>query len=260
MRYLCFSLIPLILVGIVGCIGGSGEPTISTPPAFDQATRIVVTPFIADEQAAKAAKWVPINTVNRLELALKKDKKNIEWIYDQSQDLSPVASKLQELGLTLDDIFADPALAAKVGQALDADLIVVGMIKNLRLKRQDYEALIKKMGRQAGITPSANIYIRTLRSILGETRIKVIDTKTGELIFNDGVKSYLKYWYAYLVYQRNNIVVKTDEELLADLGRYLPRRIAHVLYPAGIPETEEKLVLLRPQEQYRSSNGVIPFD
>lgn len=260
MRYLCFSLIPLILVGIVGCIGGSGEPTISTPPAFDQATRIVVTPFIADEQAAKAGKWVPINTVNQLELALKKDEKNIEWVYDQSADLRPVASKLEELGLTLEDIYADPALAAKVGQALDADMIMVGKITNLRLKHKDYETLIKKEGRQAGITPSASIYIRTLRSILGEIRVKVIHTKTGELVFSDGVKSYLKYWYAYLIYMRNNIVVKTDEEMLADLGRYLPRRIAHALYPEGIPETEEKLVLRKPQERYKSSDGYIAFD
>jgi hypothetical protein len=260
MRYLCFSLIPLILVGIVGCIGGSGEPTISTPPAFDQATRVVVTPFIVDEQAEKAGKWVPINTVNRLEIALKQDKKNIEWVYDQSLSLNPVASKLQELGLTLEDIYADPALAAKVGQALDADLIMVGRIKNLRLKRKDYDKLIKRHGRQAGITPSASIYNRTLRSALGEARVKVIDTKTGEMVFNDGIKSYLKYWYAYLVYQRNNIVVKTDEELLADLGRYLPRRIAHALYPTGVPETEEKLVLLKPEERYRSSDGFLAFD
>ena len=49
--------------------------------------------------------------------------------------------------------------------------------------------------------------------------IKVIDTKSGQLIFNDSIRGYIKYWYAYQTEQRRQVTFKTDSEMEADLGQ-----------------------------------------
>ena len=256
MRLLRFSLIPLVLVIIAGC-GSSGKdgPTISTAPALSEATRIAITSFIAGDKTGILGKRIPLNLATRLELALK----DVEWIYDQSDKVNPVAAKLQELGLTLEDIFADSALAAKVGKELKADLIIVGRIDNPKFTDKDYSTLLKRQGRQAGISGTAT-YIRKRLSALVKTRIKVIDTKTGDLVFNDSVRDYLKYWYAFQTQQRRQIVFKTEENMMADLGNHLPRRIAYVLYPTGLPEVKEGEVLLKPEIELLGNQGVITFD
>ena len=258
MRLLRFSLIPLALVIIAGCSSsGSDGPTISTAPAALSApeTRIAITSFIAGDKTGILGKRIPLNLATRLELALK----DVEWIYDQSDKVNPVAAKLQELGLTLEDIFADEALAAKVGKELKADLIIVGRIDNPKFTDKDYSTLLKRQGRQAGISGTAT-YIRKRLSALVKTRIKVIDTKTGDLVFNDWVRDYLKYWYAFQTQQRRQIVFKTEENMMADLGNHLPRRIAYVLYPTGLPEVKEGEILLKPEVKLLGNDGVIAFD
>ena len=119
MYALRFLIVPFFFVFMVGC--GS---SLNTPPPLDQSTAVAITPFIASEKAGTLGKWVPINLTTRMELALK----DTQWVYDQSEKVAPVASALVELGLTLNDIFADSALAAKVGQALKVDLIIIGKL------------------------------------------------------------------------------------------------------------------------------------
>ena len=256
MRLLRFSLIPLALVIIAGCSSsGSDGPTISTAPALSEATRIAITSFIAGDKTGILGKRIPLNLATRLELALK----DVEWIYDQSDKVNPVAAKLQELGLSLEDIFADEALAAKVGKELKADFIIVGRIDNPKFTDKDYSTLLKRQGRQAGISGTAT-YIRKRLSALIKTRIKVIDTKTGDLVFNDSVRDYLKYWYAFQTQQRRQIVFKTEENMMADLGNHLPRRIAYVLYPTGLPEVKEGEILLKPEIELLGNQGIIAFD
>ena len=110
MTLLRFFLVSFIVVLVAGCSSG-----LNTPPPLEQSTAVAVTPFLAGEKAGGLGKWVPINLTTRLELALKET----EWVYDQSEKVAPVATKLKELGLTLTDIYTDPALAAKVGQGFE---------------------------------------------------------------------------------------------------------------------------------------------
>ena len=171
-----------------------------------------------------------------------------------------VATKLKEFGLTLNDIFTDPALAAKVGQGLEVDLIIIGKLDNPKFNRRDYPAILRKQGSQGGIAGTAS-YNRSRQSALVKVRIKIVDTKTGELIFDDKIVDYLKYWHAYQLENRNMVGYKSEEEMAADLGRHLPRRIAYALYPTGMPIVKEGEVLLKPENLILlGSGGVINWD
>lgn len=251
MSLLRFFLVPFILVLVVGC-GAS----LNTPPPLEQATAVAVTPFLGEEESGVLGKWVPINLTTRLELALKET----EWVYDQSEKVAPVATKLKEFGLTLNDIFTDPALAAKVGQGLKVDLIIMGNMENPKFSRRDYNAVLRKHGRKGGISGAAS-YNRARQSALVKTRIKIVDTKTGELIFDDKILDYLKYWHAFQLENRNMVRYKTEKEMMADLGNHLPRRIAYALYPTGMPIVKEGEVLLKPENLVLlGSGGAVPWD
>lgn len=109
----------------------------------DQQTRVVITSFVADPKAGNLGRRVPINLGTRFELAFKET----EWIYDQSDTLNPVVAKFDELGLTTTDIFADDALAARVRQTLNADLILVGQLNAPRIRRKDFDQPVKRQRR-----------------------------------------------------------------------------------------------------------------
>ena len=237
MNLLRLYLVPFILVLVVGC--GS---SLNVPPPLDQANAVAVTPFLAEEEAEGMGKWVPINLTTRFELALR----DTQWVYDQSDKVNPVASKIKEMGLTLTDIFTDPALAAKVGQGLEVDLIIVGKIENPKFKRWNDTVVYRKLGSQGGISGTAD-YLRALQSALVKVHLKVVDAKTGELIFDDKILDYLKYWHAFQVENRGMVRYKTEKEMMADLGNHLPRRIAYAIYPTGMQIVKEGEVVMKPE-------------
>ena len=243
---------------MAGC-GGDGEIDIDTPPPISEAKRVAVVQFFADAEAAedvsKLGRRISVNLAERLALIFKE----AEWDYDISNKVKPVADKLTELGLTVEQVYADPALAAKLGQALGADMIIVGTIDEPKLTRRDYDQHLMKQGRQGGISGTST-YIRTRLTAIGRSRVKVIDTSSGEIIFNNRIRSYLKYWYAYQTQQSEQQIFKSDVDRLADLGKHLPLRIAYTLYPTGLKLEDEQKILLKPDIVLKGTGGVVEFN
>lgn len=251
----------LILTGFVivaGCTKAIEGEKITTPPPIEQSQGIAIAPFIA-ETAEKLGRWVPIRVAEYFDLKFKNADKDLQFIYDQSKSVNPVASKLEEMGVTLNHMFEDTALAAKVGRELNADLIVVGKLDEPTFARKDYNTLLQRLGRQAGISGSAT-FVRTRLSAYMRAWIKVIDTKSGQLVFNNSIRGYIKYWYAYQTEQRRQVTFKTDSEMEADLGQHLSRRVAHALDPIGMPEIREGEVLKTPTVVLKGNQGVIQWD
>ncbi len=257
-RFFAILFIPLFCLTIAGCIGG-GEINITTPPEIDKAKSVVVTPFYTDANAAeevnKLGKRISVNLGERLKLILK----DAEWTYDISNKVKPVDDKLSELGLTLGQVYEDPALAAKLGQALNADLVIIGMVEKPNLKRQDYNQHLMKQGSQSGISGTST-YIRTRLTAVGRTRVKVVDANSGELVYNNRIQSYLKYWYAYQTQMSEMQIYKTAEEKFADLGKHLPLRIAYVLHPTGLQLEAEEKILLKPDIELKGTGGIVEFN
>ena len=255
MRCFSFLLIPILLISLSGCFG-SGEIKIDTPPSFGEAKRIVITQFTAEEkEAQELSSRLTVNLANRFELILKEN----EWVYDVSDKVRPVAEKIDELGLALSDVYADPALAAKVGQALEADIIITGMVSEPKLNRRDYNEHLMRQGRQTGISGTST-FIRTRQAAIGKVRIKVIDTATANVLYNNKIQSYLKYWYAYQTQSSGQIIFKENVDMLADLGKHLPLRISYMLYPSGLKKEPEEKVLLKPDIELKGSGGRIQFN
>ena len=254
MRFWTFFLLPLLLIGYIGC-GGSVD-NITEPPPIGEAKRIALTPFFADTaETNRLGGRISVNLATRLELIFKE----AEWLYDISTKVQPVQDKLTELGLTLNQIYADPALAAKLGQALNADMLIIGMVENPKLGQRDYNQLLMKQGRQGGISGTST-YICTVLTALGKARVKVIDTASGELQYNNRIQSYLKYWYAYQTQQSEQQIFKSSEDRMADLGKYLSLRIAYVLHPTGFRLEKEEQILLKPDMVLKGTGGLFEFN
>ena len=258
-RFFPTLFIPLLCIAIAGCIGGDGEVDIDTPPPISDAKRVTVVPFFADagatEDVIKLGGRISVNLATRLELIFK----DAEWIYDISNKVKPVDDKLTELGLTREQVYADPALAAKLGQGLEADMVIIGMVDNPKLTRQDYDQHLMKQGRQGGISGTST-YIRTRLTAIGRARVKVIDAGSGNILFNNRIRSYLKYWYAYQTQQSEQIIFKSDTDRLADLGKYLSLRIAYSLYPTGLKLEAEQQILLKPDIVLKGTGGIVEFN
>lgn len=255
-RFFTILLIPLLCLAVMSC--GESEPKITTPPPITDAKRIAVTPFFTETEAEDISKLgtrISVNLATRLELIFKE----AEWVYDLSNKVKPVDDKLGELELTLNQIYADPALAAKLGQSLDADMIIIGMVESPKLTRQDYDQHLMKQGSQGGISGTST-YIRTRLTALGRVWVKVVDSGSGELIFSNGIRSYLKYWYAYQTQQSEQIIFKSDVDRLADLGKYLPLRIAYMLHPTGLKLEQEQQILLKPDIILKGTGGIVEFN
>ncbi|MDE0465501.1 MAG: hypothetical protein OYL97_00480 [Candidatus Poribacteria bacterium] len=258
-RFFTTLFIPLLCLVMVGCIGGDGEIDIDTPPPISDAKRVAVVPFFADagatEDVVKLGGRISVNLATRLELIFK----DAEWEYDISNKVKPVDDKLTELGLTPEQVYADPALAAKLGQALEADMVIIGMVDKPKLTRQDYDQHLMKQGRQGGISGTST-YIRTRLTAIGRARVKVVDAGSGDMLFNNRIRSYLKYWYAYQTQQSEQIIFKSDTDRLADLGKYLSLRIAYSLYPTGLRLETEEQILLKPDIVLKGTGGVVEFN
>ena len=179
-RFFSTLFIPLLCITIVGCIGSDGEVNIDTPPPLNEAKRVAVTRFHAEEGAAeevdKLGGRISVNLADRLALIFK----DSEWVYDISNKVKPVDDELTKLGITLVQVYADPALAAKLGEALGVDMVIIGMVEKPSLTRRDFDQHLMKQGRQGGISGTST-YIRTRLTAIGRTRVKVIDTSSGRL-------------------------------------------------------------------------------
>ena len=252
MRFFSFLLIPLLLISIVGCFRGDN---ITTPPSFSEAKRIAVTPFLAEgEETQELGKRISRNLGNYIKFILKEN----EWLFDESQKVQPVGEKVAELGLTLNDVYTDPALAAKVGQALNVDIIITGKIEEPTLNRRDYNEHLMRQGRQTGISGTST-YIRTLQAAVGKVRVRAIDVQSGNMLYNNQILSHLKYWFAYQTQASGQIIFKEPVDMLADLGNHLPRRIAYMLYPSGISKEPEDKVLVKPDIVLKGTGGIVEF-
>ena len=261
MRFFSFLLIPIFLMTLPGCFGG-GEINIDTPPPIVEAKRVVVAPFLPEvEDARTLSKKLSINLANHLKLVYKKE---MEWLHDESDKVRPVSAKLEELGLTVSDIYEDAALAAKVGQAFEADMIVLGTVSKPRLDKKDFDERLIRHGRQSTAARGGTFYLRSRQTALGTVRIKVIDAKSGDLLYSNSIRKYLKYWYAYQTQQSGQIIFKEPVEMIADLGRLLPRRIAYLLDKTGVNQTgvkpvDEEQTLLKPDIILKGTGGMVEF-
>ena len=214
--------------------------------------RIAIAPFSTEKESAGMERRFPLDLSTQLSL-VEKDK---EWIYDQSDTLNPIGSELAAQNLTPQDIFLDPALAAKVGQAANADIIVVGHIQNPKLDEKYDSNPLYDMSAQAGISGTTKFVIvyqwATLRM-----QVKAVDTKSGSVIWdNGGFIGYTRYIREFNTQDpaRHTSRIEPDQ-LKADIRKHMLNQIGHQLVPDKITARPVPEILMRPQRKLVRSGG-----
>lgn len=248
----------LLLLSILGCLGSS-VPRILEPPPFKESKKVVVISFVTnttDKELGDLGRQISYNLATRLSLMIKET----EWVYDQSENLAPVSTEMKNLKLSLAELVESTELAAKLGKAMNAKLVVLGEVKKPNLKKQDNDKPLKPSDkRYAGIAGTTR-YVTTRQVATADVIVKVIDVDTEKPIFSDQIKGYIKYWYAYQTQQRGQIVLKDKEQIYADLNGHLTRRIMHVLYPSGTSDIVIPEILLKPDIKLIGSQGEVIFN
>jgi hypothetical protein len=248
-RWMKLSVCATLLLSVALLSGCGGEVM---PLDLSNYQRIAIAPFSTEEESAEMERRFPLDLSTQLSL-VKKDK---EWIYDQSDTLNPIGSQLATQNLTPQDIFLDPALAAKVGQAANADIIVVGHIENPKTDEKYDSNPLYDMSAQAGISGTTKFVIVYQWATLN-MQVKAIDTKSGSVIWdNGGFTGYTRYIREFNTQDpaRHNSRIELDQ-LKADIRRHMLNQIGHQLVPDKISERPVPEILMRPERKLIRSGG-----
>ena len=242
---ICAAL--LVSVALISGCGGSVEPL-----DISDFQRIAVAPFSTEEESAGMERRFPLDLSTQLSL-VEKDK---EWIYDQSDTLNPVGSQLAAQNLTPQDIFLDPALAAKVGKAAQADIIIVGHIKEPRLNEKYDSNPLYDMSAQAGISGTTK-FVLVYQSATLKMQVKAIDTESGSVIWDNGeFTGYTKYIREFNTQDpaRHTSRIEPDQ-LKADIRKHMLNQIGHQLAPDKITARPIPEILMKPERKLMRSGG-----
>lgn len=242
-------LIMLSAIVLFGCLVGSSVP----PLNLFGYTKIAIAPFSTEKESAPMSDMLPYDMGVQLDLKFKKEGK-IKWIYYQSEALQPVRDKLTELKLSPEEIYRDPARAAKVGEALGVDLILVGYVSNPRIEKKEDNTSYYDMS-QSGQSTAATKFTLLRQYATIDTSLKAIDVKTGGMVWNvEDMKGYIKYIKSF-----RSGVPSMDEVLenviKADMRKHIAARLLHALYPEGFPDKEVPEFLMKPSEKLMQSGG-----
>ena len=248
-RWMKLSICAMLLASVAlisGC-GGKVEPL-----DISSFQRIAIAPFSTEKESAEMERRFPLDLSTQLSL-VEKDK---EWIYDQSDTLNPLGSQLAAQNLTPKDIFLDPALAAKVGKAANADIIIVGHIKNPKLNEKYDSNPLYDMSAQAGISGTTKFVLVYQWATLN-MQVKAVDTQSGSVIWdNGGFIGYTRYIREFNTQDPARHTSRiAEDQLKADIRKHMLNQIGHQLAPDKINAREVPELLMKPERKLVRSGG-----
>ena len=248
-KWMKLSVCATLLLSVALMSGCGGEVL---PLDLSNYQRIAIAPFSTEKESAEMERRFPLDLSTQLTLV----EKEKEWIYDQSDTLSPIGGQLTAQNLTPKDIFLDSALAAKVGKAANADIIIVGHIKNPKMDEKYDSSPLYDMSAQAGISGTTRFVLVYQWTTLN-MQVKAIDTKSGSVIWdNGGFTGYTKYIREFNTQDpaRHNSRIE-PEQLKADIRKHMLSQIGHQLVPDKINERPVPEILMRPERKLIRSGG-----
>ena len=248
-KWMKLSVCATLLLSVALMSGCGGEVL---PLDLSNYQRIAIAPFSTEKESAEMERRFPLDLSTQLTLV----EKEKEWIYDQSDTLSPIGGQLTAQNLTPKDIFLDSALAAKVGKAANADIIIVGHIKNPKMDEKYDSSPLYDMSAQAGISGTTRFVLVYQWATLN-MQVKAIDTKSGSVIWdNGGFTGYTKYIREFNTQDpaRHNSRIE-PEQLKADIRKHMLSQIGHQLVPDKINERPVPEILMRPERKLIRSGG-----
>jgi len=213
--------------------------------------KIAIAPFDFEKKAADMGR-LTIDVGTMLSLRLKEN----EWIFDKSKALQPVADQLAKHKLSPKEIYEAPALAAKIGEALGVDVIIVGRISNMRIKHKMDDTKYYDMSQQAGISGTTKYTLLKQWATI-DVHLKIVEVKNEKVVWTkDKLKGYIKYIQSFQAQTpRSLIKVKEDNIVKADMVRHLTMRVAHALYPDKFEDKEVPEIVEKPKQNLVYTGG-----
>jgi len=230
-KHLIMIFAVLIMVPLMGCGLENVMPGKDIPP-LEGYTTVLLAPFDMSTTGTYEVE-LPINdlpvmvsygTGNKLEVR-HKDRK---WIYDKSNDMSPVRSKMKELNLSASDVYQDPAAAAKLAEAFGADIVVVGEMKAPEFTVEESGKMKYAMDE---MTPTGTArYYTVHQKAIFPANLKMVEAESGLQIWDGIVTGYTKYETDYRTGSPKRLV--RESKMLSDVRKDLVVKIADRIYPA----------------------------
>ena len=224
-KHLILAFTAFLAIALVGCGFKQLLPSKKVPPLEGYST-IVLLPFDFEKPSADYQQ-VPTQMSYAIGTKLMVRHQDKNWIFDQSQEIRPVSKKLAELNISAKDIFADPSLAAKVTEAFQADLVIVGQLDNPRFTREDSGKVKYDMQDISGLGAARYYTVHQTATLV--SKLKVIDAKANQMIWDGTIIGYKKYDTDYRTGAPKKF--QRDETMMADIRKALVALIVEKLYP-----------------------------
>lgn len=225
---LIFSI--LFIIPLVGCGIKNVLPSKPVPPLEGYST-VVLVPFDVKKPSGQYAE---LPTMLSYGIGTKSNVRHqdINLIYDQSREITPVRDKMKELNISSGDIYQDPQAAAKLAESFQADLIIFGQMEEPKFTKEE-SGKIEEDKTVATVTGSARFYAIYQTAIL-KADLGVMDVKANQVIWDGRIIGYQKYKTRYRT--GNPQKFQRDETMMADVRKDFVAKVVDKLYPAKAAE------------------------
>ena len=231
-KHLALIFAVLLMIPLIGCGIKNILPSKEVPPLEGYST-VVLVPFDVKSPSRQYEK-LPTMMSYSIGTKLSVRYQDIKWFFDQSQEVTPVSDKMKELNIMPADVYQDPQAAAKLAEALQADLVIIGQMEEPKFTREASGKIEYEMS-EATRTGAARYYAVYQTAIL-KTYTKIIDAKAGQMIWDGIIIGYKKYKTRYRT--GNPELSQSEETMLADVRKDFVDKFAEKLYPVKAAEGE----------------------
>jgi len=247
-RIILIGMAIALIFGAVSCGGKQVQP-----PTIKEGSTVIIAPFDSEDKSKEMRMFLPYTIGTQLKLKVDK----VNWIFDESDAVSPVSSYIKQKNITPQDIFTSPKLAAEVAKGLNADLIITAHLSSPRLsKREDHRPVYDKT--KSGARGADRYTLLYQRGSIDVT-VNIIDAKTAEPIWSAKMKGAVKYVRAFQAQLPEKPPVP-DKQIVADLRKHLAQRVLHALYPNIFADKPVPELLEKPKQRLVTSGGELRFE
>lgn len=207
------TIIALILTvfAISGC---AGLFTSKPVPPLEGYSKIVIAPF---DIRKPTGKYADLPTMISYGMGTKLDIRfrDKEIFYDQSNEVTPVSNKMNEIKVSKTSIFQDDDNAVKLGKAFGADLIITGQMKEPSYTIERSGKIEYDMKDVSGL--GAARYYNVGQTATLRAKIKVIDVNSEKVIWSGDILGFKRYKTRYRTGQSEKTV--REEIMFADVRK-----------------------------------------
>lgn len=204
----------MLLIAVLACGIGNILPS-KEMPSLEGYPRVVLVFF--NIKSSEECKGLPTMVSYSVGTKLSIRCKDKNWFFDQSERVKPVSDRLEELGICACDIYRDFQMAARLAEALQADLIIVGQIEEPRFTKEESGKIEYDMSEVSAA--GTRRYYAIYQTAILKANFEVIDAKAEQIIWDGRIIGYKKYKTRYRT--GNPPVWQREETMLADVRKDL---------------------------------------